>query len=161
MSIINQYTSNSKTLNAILNKADSLDNKNGKIDTDKERDIVNKEAEIQKDQLSKEGVTVSCSTKDDIFNDGVYMNFKKGNDVFTAHFGYYGDIVEIGNYKEGDEQEDVAKFFGLKPNFLSQVNNFFGFGKVIYEDNCDNKLALHASNKLLNLNNFWHPDLSR
>ena len=146
MSIINQYTSNSKTLNAILNKADSLDNKNGKIDTDKERDIVNKEAEALKEQLAKEGVTLKWCNKQ-----CTSIDFKKGNSVFNLLFNGDGNVESIGNYKEEGKHEEIAKFFGLEPTMLSQIKNFFGFGEVAYEDKNGNELAPWGSFKLWNI----------
>ena len=146
MSIINQYTSSSKTLNKILRDADNSGNQNGKIDTDTERDIVNKEAKALKEQLAKEGVILNwcneyCTS----------IDFKKENSVFNLLFNGDGNLESIGNYKEEGKHEEIAEFFGLEPTMLSQIKNFFGFGEVIYEDNSGNKLAPWGQFKLWNI----------
>ena len=160
-SIIDSYSENFPILNSIFHQADAMGNNNGKIDTDVERNEVNRLQKENKKLLEKEGVTIKWC------NDHcTSIDFK--TDDITYHLGFNGGghVSQLIAHKKNGKpvtKEALAKFFGLTKlektyTTLEEIKIRLGLAKreesKKYQDQNGSILELYAEDR--DTVTFWN-----
>ncbi len=160
-SIIDTYSQHSQTLNSIFHQADAKGNNNGKIDTNVERNEVNRLQKENKEQLEKEGVTINwcndhCTSIEFKTNDNTYhLGFNGG--------GYVSQLIAHRKNGTPVTKEALAKFFGLTKlektyTTLEEIKIRLGLAKreesKKYQDQNGSILELYGEDS--NTVTFWN-----